>query len=37
MLFMESFHQQTNMCKISTVTVEDLSKINELENQLVIK
>ena len=31
---MESPHQQTNMCKISKVTVKDLSKINELENQL---
>ena len=31
---MESHHQQTNMCKISEVTVEDLPKINELENQL---
>ena len=31
---MESHHQQTNMCKISEVTVKDLSKINELENQL---
>ena len=31
---MESHHQQTNMCKISEVTVKDLPKINELENQL---
>ena len=31
---MESHHQQTNMCKISKVTVKDLSKINKLENQL---
>ena len=31
---MENHHQQTNMCKISEVTVKDLSKINELENQL---
>jgi len=36
---MESHHQQTNMqqtnmCKISQVTVKDLPKINELENQL---
>ena len=31
---MESPHQQTNMCKISEVTEKDLSKINELENQL---
>ena len=31
---MESHHQQTNMCKISEVTVKDLSKINKLENQL---
>ena len=31
---MESYHQQTNMCKISEVTVQDLPKINELENQL---
>ena len=31
---MESHHQQTNMCKISEVTVKDLTKINELENQL---
>ena len=31
---MESHHQQTNMCKISEVTVRDLSKINKLENQL---
>ena len=31
---MESHHQQTNMCKISEVTVKDLPEINELENQL---
>ncbi len=31
---MESCHQQINMCKISEVTVKDLSKINEIENQL---
>ena len=31
---MENHHQQTNMCKISEVTVKDLTKINELENQL---
>ena len=31
---MESHHQQTNMCKISVVTVKDLPKINELENEL---
>ena len=31
---MESYHQQTNMYKISEVTVKDLPKINELENQL---
>ena len=31
---MESHHQQTNMCKIFEVTVKDLPKINELENQL---
>ena len=31
---MESHHQQTNMCKISEVTVKDLTIINELENQL---
>ena len=31
---MESYHQQTSMCKISEVTVKDLPKINELENQL---
>ena len=31
---MESYHQQTNMCKIFEVTVKDLFKINELENQL---
>ena len=31
---MESHHQQINMCKISKVTVKDLPKINELENQL---
>ena len=31
---MESHHQQINMCIISEVTVKDLPKINELENQL---
>ena len=31
---MESYHQQTNMYKISGVTVKDLPKVNELENQL---
>ena len=31
---MESHHQQINMCQISEVTLKDLSKINELENQL---
>ncbi len=31
---MESHHQQTNMWKISEVTVKDLPKINELENEL---
>ena len=31
---MESHHQQTNMCKISEVTLKDLPKINDLENQL---
>ena len=31
---MESYRQLTNMCKISEVTEKDLSKINELENQL---
>ena len=31
---MESHHQQTKMCKIYEVTVKDLPKINELENQL---
>ena len=31
---MESYHQQINMFKISEVTVKDLPKINELENQL---
>ena len=31
---MESYHQQTNMYKISEVTVKDLPKINKLENQL---
>ena len=31
---MESHHQQINMYKIFEVTVEDLSKINKLENQL---
>ena len=31
---MESHHQQINMCKISEVTLKDLPRINELENQL---
>ena len=31
---MESHLQQIKMCKISEVTLKDLSKINELENQL---
>ena len=31
---MENHHQQTNMHTISDITVKDLSKINELENQL---
>ncbi len=31
---MASHHQQTKVCKISEVTVKDLSKINKLENQL---
>ena len=31
---MESHHQQTYMCKIFEVTIKDLPKINELENQL---
>ena len=31
---MASYHQQIKMYKISEVTVKDLSKINELENQL---
>ena len=31
---MVSHHQQIDMCQISKVTLEDLSKINELENQL---
>ena len=31
---MESHHQQTNMGKISEVTVKDLPKINKLENEL---
>ena len=31
---MESFRQQISMCKISEVTVNDLDKINDLENQL---
>ena len=31
---MENHRQQTSMCKISKVTVKDLPKINELENQL---
>ena len=33
-LFTESYQQQIDMCKIIQVTVEDLPKINELENQL---
>ena len=31
---MGSYRQQISMCKISDVTVKDLSKINKLENQL---
>ena len=31
---MENHHQQINMYQISEVTLKDLSKINELENQL---
>ena len=31
---MESWHQLISMCKITNVTVKDLSKINKLENQL---
>ena len=31
---MERFRQQISMCKISEVTVNDLNKINDLENQL---
>ena len=31
---MESHHRQTNMSKISEVTLKDLPKINKLENQL---
>ena len=31
---MERFRQQISMCKISEVTVNDLGKINDLENQL---
>ena len=31
---MESHRQQINMCKIFEVQLKDLSKINELENQL---
>jgi len=31
---MGNYHQQISMCKISDVTVENLSKINKLENQL---
>ena len=31
---MESHHQQINMSKISEVTLKDLPRINELENQL---
>ena len=31
---MESHHQQINMCQISEVKLKDLSKVNELENQL---
>jgi len=33
-LFTESHHQQINMSKISEVTLKDLPRINELENQL---
>ena len=33
---MESHHQQTNMCNISEVTLKDLSKINKLEDQLIL-
>ena len=33
-LFMGSYRQQINMCKIFEVTVKDLLKINDLENQL---
>ena len=32
--FMGNYHQQISMCKISDVTVKNLSKINKLENQL---
>ena len=31
---MERFRQQISMCKISEVTVNELDKINDLENQL---
>ena len=31
---MENYRRQVEMCKISEVTLKDLSKINELENQL---
>ena len=31
---MGNYHQQIDMCKISQVTIKDLPKINELENQL---
>ena len=31
---MENCHQQIKMCKISKITVKDLPKINDLENQL---
>tara|TARA_B100000989_G_scaffold200838_1_gene151870 strand:+ start:781 stop:1239 length:459 start_codon:yes stop_codon:yes gene_type:complete len=31
---MGNYHQQISMCKISDVTVKNLSKINKLENQL---
>ena len=31
---MESHQQQIKMCKISEVTIKDLSEINKLENQL---
>ena len=31
---MGSYHQLISMCKISDVTLKDLSKINKLENQL---